>query len=439
MFFESPEVKNEFISNRRPRGVSMHRMDTPMLHRDDNAESAAVTAAAASPPHPGPSTRRKSVTTKAGTLTFVEQVKRTQVDDSDSLPLPSTSSFTSTSSPKHRSVSTAGLSDAPTPQNPENVKISRGALEYLEQLPKVTDEESESMNEDIERLLAQLTERETLHACDVLETMLEDDEDGFHEELFVYCRKYLRQAKAYDRRNGTQIVDFEISASTEMERDVQAELLVYDTLPLPRKIKIFLEHPESGPGARAFYGLLSFVVVLSCACTVAMTMPQWNPSVFPEYSTMWTAADWLFTVLLTFETVTRFTANVLDERQGRKTANALSFLRKPGNIADIAALSPTYIQVVLASAGRVLSGTLRTARLLRLLKFLRRYQPVQRLVVALARSVGGLIAPFCFLGMSLLLFASTVFYAERGNYDEKTARFMVPDPSCANQPVQYFV
>ena len=55
-------------------------------------------------------------------------------------------------------------------------------------------------------------------------------------------------------------------------------------------------------------------------------------------------------------------------------------------------------------------------------------------MVALSRSAGGLIAPFCFLGMSMLMLASTVFFAEVGKYNPDTGIFVLEDPVCTVEP-----
>jgi hypothetical protein len=301
--------------------------------------------------------------------------------------------------------------------------------------PVVDEATADLMDSDLDAITKQLTERETMHACDVMEQLLDQEYEGFSEDLFVACNDYLSHARKYDAENGTSIASFtEDAADLEHNRDVKQELAQYDTLSWQRKTKIFLEYADSGRWSRIFYFFLSTVVVLACVFTVLETVPEWNPTVRPEFDALWRASDWTFTIFLSFETGLRFYVNVVDTRFGSRRQNAVDFLKRPGNIADIVALLPTYIQPLMTSRGRVLTGSLRTARLLRLMKFLRRYQPIRRLVLALTRSVAGLIAPFCFLAMSLLFFASTVYYAERGSYDSNIGEYTLQDPLCLSEP-----
>jgi hypothetical protein len=303
--------------------------------------------------------------------------------------------------------------------------------------PQLQQDAIESMSYDLDAVTAQLTERETAHACDVLERLLGDDGgdgDGFDAAVYAACREYLDMVQAYDSKHGTAFSKFDDSDTSEMDHAMRNELQRYGSLPLARKISIFLEHPDSGPMAKAFYTLQSTIVVCTCLFTILETMPEMNPIVVPEYDMLWRTSDWVFTSVLSLETLFRFAVTVLDDQQGSKAHNALAFWRKPGNIADLVALLPTYIQPLLGSKGRVLTGSLRTARLLRIMKFLRRYQPIRRLAQALLRSVAGLFAPFCFLAMTLLLFAATLYYAERGDYNAETGQFELQNPQCLSEP-----
>jgi hypothetical protein len=291
----------------------------------------------------------------------------------------------------------------------------------------------------LDMLSAQLENSESMHACDVLDALTNDDGDaGFNEELFMACRGFVHSAERYDAVYGTSSTT-DVDKQTHLDRGVAEELSHYNELKWHRKVLIFLEHPDSSRLAYLFYILITLVVVTSCLSTILETMPQYNPVIVPSYEVLWRALDWTTTILLTAETGCRLVVTVLDDTvHSSKAQNFVKFLTRPSNIADILALLPTYMALVLPTAGRVLAGSLRTARLMRLLKFLRRFQPIRRLGLALQRSFFGLVAPFCFLGMSLLLLASFVFFSERGTYDAERGLFMVDNQTCINAP-RYFL
>lgn len=448
MYYNTPEQREEQRRRMRPRSESLNRMAAPMFH-DQAAAGPVVVDLDEEQPKPTGDTlsskpRRKhlpprSAAPRSGRLEFAEPAKS---PSSKPLPLERTSSMLSDGpvSPLSRRESVASFRGSPGGGAPAGGSFRRGGAATPPSGPAYDDPEAARvMSEDMDAITAQLVERETMHASDVLEQLMDDLDNGFNEELFAACKKYVSGSREYDRLHGTDYCATVLEAHEvdDREREVAHELTVYDTLPWHRKTRIFLEFPDSGRGAKVFYIVLSLVVIGACLCTMLETLPEYNPIVRPSYGILWTATDWVFTAFLTVETVMRFIVTVLDDRFSSKTQNVLGFFRRPGNIADIVALMPTYIQPFLDSRGRVLTGSLRTARLLRLLKFLRRYMAIRRLMKAMQRSVPYLVSPFCFLGMSLLLLSSTVYYAERGEYHRETAQFRIQDPQCLSEPLGF--
>lgn len=175
---------------------------------------------------------------------------------------------------------------------------------------------------------------------------------------------------------------------------------------------------------------------MSSVTSVVETMPVVNPTVRPQYSSLWNGLEWFATIVFTIDFLGRIYVFSFDSSlPTHPFQNLLQFCKSPVNIIDFITLLPSYIQP--AFSGRIVTGNLRTLRLLRLYKVVRRFQGFHRLSLALTRSFSSLVGPLAFLAACVFFLSAVLFAAERGNYRTSQDAFLIADPKCDNQPVSF--
>eukprot|EP01062_Namystynia_karyoxenos_P010857 TRINITY_DN13873_c0_g2_i1.p1 TRINITY_DN13873_c0_g2~~TRINITY_DN13873_c0_g2_i1.p1 ORF type:complete len:1197 (+),score=326.93 TRINITY_DN13873_c0_g2_i1:87-3593(+) len=190
----------------------------------------------------------------------------------------------------------------------------------------------------------------------------------------------------------------------------------------------FLENPFSSRMASAFFLIQVVLILLSVVALLMETIPAYNPEVFPEFEMLWWWIELVVTAVFTIETCARFYTS--DER--------CNFCKRPTNIADILAVVPFYLELVMVYALNTNStaavSALKICRLLRMLKFFRNFGPIENLVRALEKSAQALLAPMLFLVACLLVMSSVMYFVEKGSYDEQRRTFMIDDNDCNSKP-----
>lgn len=202
------------------------------------------------------------------------------------------------------------------------------------------------------------------------------------------------------------------------------------------RIQLLMDVPQSCLVGRFYFWFCSLVVIMSSLTSVLETLPIVNPQVRPQYFVLWNSLEWFATIIFTLDFLIRAAMYTWDSSlPTSRVQNFISFMRSPINIIDFITLLPQFIQPVIT--GRIILGNLRTLRLLRLYKVVRRFQGFHRLSLALRSSLSALIGPFAFLAACVFFLSAVLFAAERGDFDVQRDAFMLPDPACDNQPVSF--
>jgi hypothetical protein len=268
--------------------------------------------------------------------------------------------------------------------------------------------------------------------CDRLEVYL-DDNAGFDLVLFRSCKRLL---DTYQADMSEYKAEDEQHARTAL---LQALYYSKGKLTVHQRLGILLDEPWSSRPAMALFVFLTLCVAVSCVSVVVATLPAFNPLVRPNMNYLWVFIDWATTAVFTIETALRLYVSVEDPTLPvTKVQRMLRFLRDPYNLVDIVALVPTYLQQVVPASSRIITGQLRTVRLLRFFRFLRRYKPVRMLLKGLWTSAYALIAPAICYTMFLVFLSSLAYFAEGGDYDTSSHQFLLPDTMCQSEP-GYFV
>lgn len=202
------------------------------------------------------------------------------------------------------------------------------------------------------------------------------------------------------------------------------------------RMQLILDVPQGSVVGKAYFVFVSLVVIMSSITSVVETMPIVNPTVRPQYYSLWNGLEWFATSIFTLDFLARLFVYTFDESLPTSPIqNLIQFCKSPVNIIDFITLLPQFIQP--AFSGRIITGNLRTLRLLRLYKVVRRFQGFHRLSLALSRSFSSLVGPLAFLAACVFFLSAVLFAAERGHYDPSRDSFLVADPLCDNQPVSF--
>ena len=173
------------------------------------------------------------------------------------------------------------------------------------------------------------------------------------------------------------------------------------------------EDPSSSPAAKVVALLTVLAIVLSTVAYVVQTLPAYVYSPDPA----WDALERTMITLFTLELAIRLAC----------CPNYRAFFSSPLNWIDVAAVVPFYVELALvadsaAAAGN--SGALRVLRLARIFRVFRvsRYLPWMRVFVrALLLSLQPLLMLVFVVLIGVVVFASAIYYAERGEWDATLA------------------
>jgi len=110
------------------------------------------------------------------------------------------------------------------------------------------------------------------------------------------------------------------------------------------------------------------------------------------------------------------------------------FLVQPMNIIDLLAILPFYIDLSAPGGGGGLKGlavlrVLRLTRVLRIFKMSRNFQGLILLLQTFKKSAAALIMLVFFVAMSLIVFATLIYYFEMGEWDEYREQYVRWDGS----------
>jgi hypothetical protein len=177
------------------------------------------------------------------------------------------------------------------------------------------------------------------------------------------------------------------------------------------KEKVFttFEDPTSSVGAKIIMIVINIMIITSTITFVAETMPE-TKDVEPVF---WTAVETICIVGFTTDFIAKAST----------TPEFGLFSRDPMNWIDFVAILPFYIEMIwglfmstqLPGIGKLrLIRVVRLARILRLLKNSKSGNMTSVIGVIVSSSVAALAIPLYFLFLAVVVYASLMYYAERG-------------------------
>ena len=175
-----------------------------------------------------------------------------------------------------------------------------------------------------------------------------------------------------------------------------------------------IDDPASSPAAKVVALVVVLAIILSTVAFVIQTLPQYVYSRDPS----WDAIEKITIFIFTGEFLIRLACCPSYK------AFFLTFM----NWVDIIAILPFYIELMIGdSATATSAGVLRIARLVRIFRVFKvsRYLPWMRVFArALLLSLQPLLMLVFVVLIGVIVFASAIYYAERGEWDDVSKTYV---------------
>ncbi len=175
------------------------------------------------------------------------------------------------------------------------------------------------------------------------------------------------------------------------------------------------------PGSSFWGSVIALVVVLAVLTSVVAFVVQSLPQYVFSTAPAWTAVEVACVAVFTAELAARVLC----------APSARAFCCAPLNLVDVLAILPFYVELAAGGAlGTSGAGVLRMLRLARIFRVFKvaRYLPWVRVFsAALAQSVQPLLMLVLIILIGVVIFASLMYYVERGDWDAATGTWMRTD------------
>nr|XP_039250332.1 potassium voltage-gated channel protein Shal-like isoform X2 [Styela clava] len=187
-------------------------------------------------------------------------------------------------------------------------------------------------------------------------------------------------------------------------------------LPLRKRIWAAFENPHASTPALVFYYVTGFFIAVSVFANIVETIPCGKPpgsvEVLPcsdRYQLVFFCLDTACVMIFTFEYSLRLFA----------APNRCKFMRSVMSIIDVVAILPYYIGLIITDNEDVSGAfvTLRVFRVFRIFKFSRHSQGLRIIGYTLKSCASELGFLLFSLTMAIIIFATVMFYAEKGTDD----------------------
>ncbi|RKP27379.1 hypothetical protein SYNPS1DRAFT_21076 [Syncephalis pseudoplumigaleata] len=202
-----------------------------------------------------------------------------------------------------------------------------------------------------------------------------------------------------------------------------------------RRFYLLMEDPSSSGAAFFVSVFVVCMIVVSAVIATIETIPQFRAGETP----IWFALETAVVALLAIETALRVYAHS-DTAQ-----RIVKFMLSPMTIIDILIVL-LYIVAYALGSDTTYVFRLSILRLFRLFRVFRVYQhssliqlSIEVMIVAIKRSTDALSALFFFMTMTVIIFSSLLYFAERGVWDEERHMFVTSDGLPSIPAVCWFV
>ncbi|KAJ2559788.1 hypothetical protein EV175_000173 [Coemansia sp. RSA 1933] len=187
-----------------------------------------------------------------------------------------------------------------------------------------------------------------------------------------------------------------------------------------RDLFLLFEDPSSSVGAFLINVFVTFMIIFSAVLTTVETIP----SLHKGNAHVWLALELTIVAIFTIEFVLRFLGHTDTWRQAWR--HGKSFI----TIVDALAIFPFYVELALSrdTAYEFRFTILRIFRLLRVFSAFKYSSLLQLsievMIVAIKRSSDALLAFLLFVTLTVLLFSTLMYFAERGTWSDEREAFL---------------
>ncbi|KAJ1796623.1 hypothetical protein LPJ59_003637 [Coemansia sp. RSA 2399] len=187
-----------------------------------------------------------------------------------------------------------------------------------------------------------------------------------------------------------------------------------------RDLFLLFEDPSSSVGAFLINVFVTFMIIFSAVLTTVETIPALHKG----NAHVWLALELTIVAIFTLEFVLRFLGHTDTWRQAWR--HGKSFI----TIIDALAIFPFYVELALSrdTAYEFRFTILRIFRLLRVFSAFKYSSLLQLsievMIVAIKRSSDALLAFLLFVTLTVLLFSTLMYFAERGTWNDEREAFL---------------
>ncbi|ORX72431.1 voltage-gated potassium channel, partial [Linderina pennispora] len=205
--------------------------------------------------------------------------------------------------------------------------------------------------------------------------------------------------------------------NVEVQRDQEAQQI---RSAWKRELFLLFEDPSSSPSAFVINVFVTFMIILSAVLTTIETIP----SLRKGNSQMWFGFETGIVAVFTLEFILRFLGHTDTWQQ------AWNYGKSAITIIDALAIFPYYVELILHrdTSYEFRFTILRIFRLLRVFSAFKYSSLLQLsievMIVAVKRSSDALLAFLLFVALTVTLFSTLMYFAERGTWDEERQAFL---------------
>ncbi|PIA18309.1 voltage-gated potassium channel [Coemansia reversa NRRL 1564] len=242
--------------------------------------------------------------------------------------------------------------------------------------------------------------KQTAAQTDATNTSAVEDPDQWYQAQIDYVRTQVEQMD-----------------NVEVQRGQEAESI---RTAWKRRLFLLFEDPASSPSAFVINVVVTFMIIFSAVLTTVETIPALRKG----REQLWLGFEVAIVAIFTVEFVLRFLGHTDTWQQAwRHTKSAVT-------IIDALAIFPFYVEVVLRrdTSYEFRFTILRIFRLLRVFSAFKYSSLLQLsievMIVAIKRSADALLAFLVFVTLTVLLFSTLMYFAERGVWDVEREAFL---------------
>ncbi|KAJ2232046.1 hypothetical protein IWW45_005264 [Coemansia sp. RSA 485] len=230
-----------------------------------------------------------------------------------------------------------------------------------------------------------------------------EDPERWYQEQIDYVRTQVEQMDNVDNQRGQEAMRIKSKWK--------------------RELFLLFEDPSSSPSAFVINVFVTFMIIFSAVLTTIETIPALRKG----NSQMWMALELIIVAVFTLEFVLRFLGHTDSWRQAWNHAKSLV------TVVDALAIFPFYIELALHrdTSYEFRFTILRIFRLLRVFSAFKYSSLLQLsievMIVAIKRSSDALLAFLLFVTLTVLLFSTLMYFAERGTWDDERQAFLTSD------------